>query len=223
MIRGPNDTMADEGVIRLPEDMLKEGGCKFQTEVYKNGAEWNPRVQPFGVVNCVLCRCKVLFSYGDLVGCLDNISTNFQIFSSARMENQPARDKSVRSWLVRWYGKTPRNAVLAAQVGYPENNFADWHVDMLCWLTDPVRSVTIIRFLPDRFKWSQSSPQQEVRERTESRPKKTPRMKRALEVPFNFSFSFEGKMPNCRFWRMESLVYLTPTPRGRGTSADENP
>lgn len=53
-----NDTAADEGVVTLPEDMLKEGGCQFQSEIHKNGVEWNPRVQPFGVMNCILCRCK---------------------------------------------------------------------------------------------------------------------------------------------------------------------
>ncbi|OQV14090.1 Chordin [Hypsibius exemplaris] len=56
--RGLNDTMGDEGAAKTPEDILREGGCKFQTETLKNGAEWHPRVQPFGVMNCVSCRCK---------------------------------------------------------------------------------------------------------------------------------------------------------------------
>ena len=62
-VRQPNDSLADEAVLKLPEDELKEGGCRFQSEVFKNGAEWNPRVQPFGIMNCVKCHCKVSIVY----------------------------------------------------------------------------------------------------------------------------------------------------------------
>ncbi|GAV07887.1 hypothetical protein RvY_17667 [Ramazzottius varieornatus] len=57
-IRQPNDSLADEAIVRLAEEELKEGGCRMQSEIFKNGAEWHPRVQPFGIMNCVRCHCK---------------------------------------------------------------------------------------------------------------------------------------------------------------------
>ena len=41
-------------------DLLDEGGCQWRDEVVGNGHTWNPRVLPYGEVQCVTCTCKVL-------------------------------------------------------------------------------------------------------------------------------------------------------------------
>ena len=40
-------------------DLLDEGGCQWRDEVVGNGHTWNPRVLPYGEVQCVTCTCKV--------------------------------------------------------------------------------------------------------------------------------------------------------------------
>ena len=49
-------TMA--GKDKTDDEILEEGGCKWKDEVIENGLTWNPRVLPYGEVQCVSCTCK---------------------------------------------------------------------------------------------------------------------------------------------------------------------
>ncbi|XP_014664921.1 PREDICTED: chordin-like [Priapulus caudatus] len=57
-------TLHEEGIqsIQVAKevhlDYKPDGGCSFKNEYYGNGDRWHPRVQPFGSLACVLCRCK---------------------------------------------------------------------------------------------------------------------------------------------------------------------
>ncbi|XP_077508917.1 chordin short gastrulation isoform X2 [Amblyomma americanum] len=48
----------DQGVKKTPMDILSSGGCQFQLQVFHNGEEWHPTVQPFGEMKCIRCHCK---------------------------------------------------------------------------------------------------------------------------------------------------------------------
>lgn len=41
-----------------PNDIILEGGCKTRGQIFANGAEWHPTVQPFGEMKCINCNCK---------------------------------------------------------------------------------------------------------------------------------------------------------------------
>ena len=49
----------DEAGERTGAEILADGGCKFRSDFYENGAAWHPRVAPHGEMKCVLCKCKV--------------------------------------------------------------------------------------------------------------------------------------------------------------------
>lgn len=48
----------DQGSKKTPKDILTSGGCQFQLQVFHNGEEWHPTVQPFGEMKCIRCHCK---------------------------------------------------------------------------------------------------------------------------------------------------------------------
>ncbi|KAH7957267.1 hypothetical protein HPB52_016978 [Rhipicephalus sanguineus] len=48
----------DQGSKKTPKDILSSGGCQFQLQVFHNGEEWHPTVQPFGEMKCIRCHCK---------------------------------------------------------------------------------------------------------------------------------------------------------------------
>ena len=61
--------VAEEQIVKAPQTMpeeetsetvLDEGGCQWRDEVVDNGHTWNPRVLPYGEVQCVTCSCKVI-------------------------------------------------------------------------------------------------------------------------------------------------------------------
>ena len=45
--------------VKTDQNILEAGGCSWRDEVVDNGYTWNPRVLPFGEVQCVSCTCKV--------------------------------------------------------------------------------------------------------------------------------------------------------------------
>ena len=49
-------TMPEE---RTNQNVLEAGGCSWRDDVVENGYTWNPRVLPYGEVQCVSCACKV--------------------------------------------------------------------------------------------------------------------------------------------------------------------
>ena len=51
-------TMPEE---RTNQNVLEAGGCSWRDDVVENGYTWNPRVLPYGEVQCVSCACKVNF------------------------------------------------------------------------------------------------------------------------------------------------------------------
>ncbi|XP_067139596.1 dorsal-ventral patterning protein Sog isoform X2 [Centruroides vittatus] len=50
-------TLGDQAELKQ-RDILLEGGCKTRGQIFANGAEWHPTVQPFGEMKCVNCHCK---------------------------------------------------------------------------------------------------------------------------------------------------------------------
>ncbi|XP_077508923.1 dorsal-ventral patterning protein Sog-like isoform X2 [Amblyomma americanum] len=48
----------DQGSKKTTKDILSSGGCQFQLQVFHNGEEWHPTVQPFGEMKCIRCHCK---------------------------------------------------------------------------------------------------------------------------------------------------------------------
>lgn len=50
--------LSDQGAKLTPKEILANGGCQFQLQVFHNGAEWHPTVQPFGEMKCIRCHCK---------------------------------------------------------------------------------------------------------------------------------------------------------------------
>lgn len=46
-------------VGKTERQILEEGGCKFQKNLYMNGEVWKHRVEPFGEIPCVECSCTV--------------------------------------------------------------------------------------------------------------------------------------------------------------------
>ena len=48
-----------EGEVRGEADVLAAGGCRFKGDVFDNGEEWHPRIQPWGEMKCINCNCKV--------------------------------------------------------------------------------------------------------------------------------------------------------------------
>lgn len=64
-IKSIMDQMSDQGFTDTiaiqqlkTQEILKSGGCRFRGSLYSNGDEWNPTVQPYGEIKCVVCRCK---------------------------------------------------------------------------------------------------------------------------------------------------------------------
>lgn len=54
------DMAGEEAQIRNEADILSSGGCRFKGDVFENGEEWHPRIQPWGEMRCINCNCKVL-------------------------------------------------------------------------------------------------------------------------------------------------------------------
>ena len=50
-------TMPEE---RTNQNILEAGGCSWREDAVENGHTWNPRVLPYGEVQCVTCACKVI-------------------------------------------------------------------------------------------------------------------------------------------------------------------
>lgn len=51
--------LGDQGGEKLtPKEILSAGGCKFRGQVYPNGEEWHPTIEPYGAEKCVKCHCK---------------------------------------------------------------------------------------------------------------------------------------------------------------------
>lgn len=49
----------EEAQVRTEIDILSQGGCRFKGDVFENGEEWHPRIQPWGEMRCINCNCKV--------------------------------------------------------------------------------------------------------------------------------------------------------------------
>ena len=47
--------------MRSEADIVAAGGCRFKGDVFENGEEWHPRIQPWGEMRCINCSCKVSF------------------------------------------------------------------------------------------------------------------------------------------------------------------
>jgi len=48
----------EEAQVRTEIDILSLGGCRFKGDVFENGEEWHPRIQPWGEMRCINCNCK---------------------------------------------------------------------------------------------------------------------------------------------------------------------
>lgn len=61
----PN-VLRDEGtktdIVKTPEEILAQGGCRAVNYLYENGQEWHPILASHGEQKCIKCRCKVSFS-----------------------------------------------------------------------------------------------------------------------------------------------------------------
>ena len=51
--------LGEEAQMRGESDILSSGGCRFKGDVFENGEEWHPRIQPWGEMRCINCNCKV--------------------------------------------------------------------------------------------------------------------------------------------------------------------
>ena len=51
--------LGEEAQVRGETDILLSGGCRFKGDVFENGEEWHPRIQPWGEMRCINCNCKV--------------------------------------------------------------------------------------------------------------------------------------------------------------------
>ena len=49
----------EEAQVRTEIDILSLGGCRFKGDIFENGEEWHPRIQPWGEMRCINCNCKV--------------------------------------------------------------------------------------------------------------------------------------------------------------------
>jgi hypothetical protein len=58
-----NPNLNDPPQVRTEQDILDEGGCRVRGNVHDNGAVWNPSVLPYGEINCVTCKCKVVYQF----------------------------------------------------------------------------------------------------------------------------------------------------------------
>ncbi|XP_032781634.2 dorsal-ventral patterning protein Sog [Daphnia magna] len=52
------ELLGEEAQIRGEVDILSSGGCRFKGDVFENGEEWHPRIQPWGEMRCINCNCK---------------------------------------------------------------------------------------------------------------------------------------------------------------------
>ena len=50
----------EQAQARGEVDILSSGGCRFKGDVFENGEEWHPRIQPWGEMRCINCNCKVI-------------------------------------------------------------------------------------------------------------------------------------------------------------------
>jgi len=50
--------LGEEAQMRGESDILSSGGCRFKGDVFENGEEWHPRIQPWGEMRCINCNCK---------------------------------------------------------------------------------------------------------------------------------------------------------------------
>ncbi|KAG8193954.1 hypothetical protein JTE90_011504 [Oedothorax gibbosus] len=51
--------LGDQGGEKmLAREILSLGGCKFNGQVYPNGDEWHPTIEPYGEEKCIKCHCK---------------------------------------------------------------------------------------------------------------------------------------------------------------------
>lgn len=55
--------LGEEAQARGEVDILSSGGCRFKGDVFENGEEWHPRIQPWGEMRCINCNCKVKHSF----------------------------------------------------------------------------------------------------------------------------------------------------------------
>jgi chordin len=53
------ELLGEEAQARGEVDILSSGGCRFKGDVFENGEEWHPRIQPWGEMRCINCNCKV--------------------------------------------------------------------------------------------------------------------------------------------------------------------
>ena len=53
--------LGEEAQMRSEADIVAAGGCRFKGDVFENGEEWHPRIQPWGEMRCINCSCKVSF------------------------------------------------------------------------------------------------------------------------------------------------------------------
>ncbi|GFS67382.1 dorsal-ventral patterning protein Sog [Nephila pilipes] len=51
--------LGDQGGEKMIEkEILANGGCKYRGQPYRNGDEWHPTIDPYGIEKCVKCHCK---------------------------------------------------------------------------------------------------------------------------------------------------------------------
>ncbi|GIY23236.1 chordin [Caerostris darwini] len=55
----PSGQLGDQGGEKMiVKEILANGGCKYRGQVYPNGDEWHPTIDPYGIEKCVKCHCK---------------------------------------------------------------------------------------------------------------------------------------------------------------------
>lgn len=59
------ELLGEEAQARGETDILSSGGCRFKGDVFENGEEWHPRIQPWGEMRCINCNCKVISPLSD--------------------------------------------------------------------------------------------------------------------------------------------------------------
>lgn len=98
------ELLGEEAQIRGEVDILSSGGCRFKGDVFENGEEWHPRIQPWGEMRCINCNCKVLYPITKHLTNKTNICTRYfwgwfnqfrMVKSSANGRNAPSRGATV--------------------------------------------------------------------------------------------------------------------------------
>ena len=102
------------------DQVLDQGGCQWRDGVVDNGHSWNPRVLPYGEVQCVTCTCKVIWKFLQKFWNFKNISHDFLFYQDGHVS---CRRRHCRTLNCRYkiYDEgtcCPRCAVNRAEVSF---------------------------------------------------------------------------------------------------------